>query len=174
MRRTRPGGAADGHDVRTNTWRGPTRRGRALVVAGVVLLAAIVSVTVLVRTSGDQVRGLAGTPSLSPTATPTSTPTASLTVSWGGDGHLSCAYDPQDHTVVAEVTIDGHAPRRDTVTATVTAYADENTSRPVGSGSRSVRVEGSVHVAVHVSFPVVQAPFVDIDGETACGVEVED
>jgi len=27
---------------------------------------------------------------------------------------------------------------------------------------------------VHVSFPVVQAPFVDIDGETACGVEVED
>ena len=140
-----------------------------------MLLAAIVSVTVLVRTSGDQVRGLAGTPSLSPTATPTSTPTASLTVSWGGgDGHPSCAYDQQDHTVVAEVTIDGHAPRRDTVTVTVTAYADENTSRPVGSGSRSVRVEGSVHVAVHVSFPVVQAPFVDIDGETACGVEVED
>ena len=74
----------------------------------------------------------------------------------------------------ADVTIDGHAPRRDTVTVTVTAYTDENTSRPVGSGSREVQVEGSVHLPVHVTFPVEQAPLVDVDGETACGVSVED
>jgi hypothetical protein len=152
--------------VGTNIWRGPTRRRRALVVAGVVLLAAIVAGTALVRTNGDEVRAVAGTPSMSPTAT--------LTVGWGGfEGNPSCAYDPQARTVDADVTIDGHAPRRDTVTVTVTAYADENTSRPFGSGSRSVQVEGSVHIPVHVAFPVEQAPLVDIDGETACGVEVD-
>ena len=110
---------------------------------------------------------MAGTPSASPTAT--------LTVGWRvSEDHPSCVYDPQDHTVNAEITIDGHAPRRDTVTVTVTAYADENTSQPVGSTSRTVRVEGTVHVPLHVTVPVEQAPLVDVDGESACGVSVED
>ena len=150
----------------TNSRRGPILWRRALVVAGVVLLAAIAAGGALSRTS-DQVRAGARTPSPSPTA--------NLTVGWGGgEGHLSCVYDPQDHTVSAAITLDGHAPRRDTVTVTVTAYADENTSQPVGSRSRTVPVDGTVHIALDVTVPVEQPPLVDIDGETACGISVDD
>ena len=69
------------------------RQRRAIVVAGVVLLAAIVSGTALYRSGNDH-------------------PAAGLTVGWGGsEGHPSCVYHPKGHTVDAKVTIEGSAPR---------------------------------------------------------------
>jgi hypothetical protein len=56
---------------------------------------------------------------------------------------------------------------------TVTAYADENTSRAVGSSSRSVRVEGTVHQRLVVTIPVKKAPHIDEDGEAACRLSVD-
>jgi hypothetical protein len=100
-------------------------------------------------------------------------PTAELKVGWGGsEGHPSCVYDAKDQTVSAKLTIQGSAPRPETVTVTVTAYADENTSDPVGSNTRSVRVDGSVHPPLIVNIPVDGVPHVDIDGETACKLVV--
>lgn len=131
------------------------RRRRVVFVAGLVLLAAIVSGTALYRRSDDN-------------------PTADLTVGWGGsEGHPSCVHDPKDHTVDAKITLEGTAPRRDEVTVTVTAYADENTSTSVGSSSRSVHVEGTVHLALLVTIPVDRTPHVDVDGETACRLAVK-
>jgi len=138
--------------------RRPARRPRrrVIVVAGVLLLAATVSGTALLRSGDDP-------------------PTAGLTVGWGGsEGHPSCVYDPKDHTVDAKITIEGEAPRHDmTVTVTVSAYADENTSELVGSSSRSVRIEGTVHLPVIVTIPVDEAPHIDEDGETACRLSVK-
>ncbi len=126
------------------------RRRRVIVVAAVVLLAATVSTTALDRTSDDH-------------------PTVDLTIGWGGsEGHPSCVYDAKDHTVDATITIEGTAARHDSVTVTVTAYADENTSQPVGSSSRSVRVEGTVQMPLVVTIPVEKSPHVGEDGETAC------
>ena len=55
---------------------------------------------------------------------------------------------------------------------TVIAYADENTSEPVGSSSRSVQVEGTVHMHIVVTIRVEKNPHVDVDGETACALSV--
>jgi hypothetical protein len=55
-----------------------------------------------------------------------------------------------EERVSADVTIDGHAARRDTVTVIVTTYADENTSQPVRSGIDSVQIDGRVHLPLHV------------------------
>jgi hypothetical protein len=52
--------------------------------------------------------------------------------------------------VSADVTIDGHAARRDTVTVIVTTYDDENTSQPVRSGIDSVQIDGRVHLPLRV------------------------
>ncbi len=126
-----------------------------IVVAGVVLLAAIGAGIALTLSSDED-------------------ETADLTVGWGGsEGHPSCVYDPEGHTADATLTIDGTAPRPVTVTVTVTAYADENTSQPVGSSSRSVQVEGTVHQPLVVTIPVERAPHVDVDGETACSLSVK-
>lgn len=120
-----------------------------------MLLAAVVSGGVLYRSSEDH-------------------PAADLTVGWGGsEGHPSCVYDPKAETVDCKLTIDGTAPQPDKVTVTVTAYADENTSQPVGSSSRSVRVEGIVHLPLVVTISVPHAPHVDEDGETACSLSVK-
>jgi hypothetical protein len=101
-------------------------------------------------------------------------PTTGLAIGWGGtEGHPSCVYHSTNDTVDAKITIEGTASRPDTVTVTVTAYADENTSQQVGSGSRSVRVEGSEHRSVIVTVPVEKPPLVDIDGETACRLAVK-
>ena len=101
-------------------------------------------------------------------------PNAGLTVGWGGtEGHPSCVYDPGGDTVDCTITIDGESPRRDVVTVTVTAYGDENTSQPVGSSSRRVEVEGTVHTRLLVTIAVTKAPHVDIDGETACRLSVQ-
>ena len=132
------------------------RRWRAVVVAGVVLLVAITAVIALSRRGDDP----------SPSG---------LTIGWGGsEGHPSCRYDPADRTVAAKVTIDGRAPRRRSVTVTVTAYADENTSRPVGSTSRSVQVAGTVHLPLVLTIHVHGAPHVGEDDETACRLSVDD
>ena len=136
---------------------GPARqwRWRVIVVAGVVLLLAIASGIALSTRGDDQ-------------------PTAGLTIGWGGsEGHPSCVYDPEARTVDAKITIDGTVPRAEDVTVTVTAYADENTSRPVGSSSRSVRVAGTVHLPLVLTIAVEKAPHVDEDGETACRLSVE-
>jgi hypothetical protein len=135
---------------------GPARRRRlVIVVAAVVLLAAVLSAVGLHRSRDDP-------------------PTAGLTVGWGGtEEHPSCVYEPNDHAVDCKITIEGNAPRPETVTVTVTAYADENTSEQVGSSDRSVRVEGTVHLLLHVVVPVEKAPHVDEDGETTCRLSVQ-
>src|SRR5580765_2981714 len=125
-----------------------------VVVAGVLLVAAIASWIAVSRTSGDH-------------------PRTDLKVGWGGsEGHPSCVYDPKAHTVTAKITIEGGAPRRGRVAVTVTAYADENTSIPVGSGSRTVWVHGAAHRHILVAIPVKKAPHIDEDGETACRLSV--
>jgi hypothetical protein len=134
---------------------GPARRRLIVVVAGMVMLAALASGVALARTGEDH---------HSP---------AGLSVGWdGSEGHPSCVYHSKDHTADATITIEGYSPHPRKVTVTVTAYADENTSQPVGSSSRSVRVEGTVHERLVVTVPIEKPPFVDIDGETACGRSV--
>lgn len=129
-------------------------RTRVSIVAGFVLLAILAAGAALYR-AGDDKRP------------------ADVTVGWGGtEGHPSCVYDPKDQTVRATLAVDGDAGPGRTVSATVTAYADENTSEPVGSGSRTARVKGTVHRPIIVEFPVDNAPKVDVDGETACRLEV--
>jgi hypothetical protein len=140
----------------TVTAPGPTgqRRRWVIVVAGVLLLAAVVSGTALYRSSDDD---------------PAADPTADLVVTWGGsEGHPGCVYDPTTDTVDATITIDGTAPDEVTVRVTVTAYADENTSKAVGSTSRSVQVEGTVHTALVVTIPVEKPPHVGEDDVAAC------
>ena len=130
----------------------PSRRVLALV--GAVLVAVIVVVALPVgRDDGPQA--------------------ADLTVTWGGsEGNPACIYDEAGQSVEATITIDGEAGDGTAVTITVTAYADENTSRAVGSGTRTVDVEGTVHDSVVVPMPVTKPPFVDIDGVAACGLDV--
>ena len=136
---------------------GPGRRPRrrVVLVAGVLLLAAVASGMALYRGRGDG-------------------PTTPLTVVWGGsEGHPCCVYDAKNQTVVAELEIEGTAIRRHTVTVTVTAYADENTSVPVGSTTRSVRVDGTMHRSLVITIPVSAAAHVDEDGVAACRLSVK-
>lgn len=131
-------------------------RTRVSIVAGLVLLAVLLAGFALYLAGDDQ-----------PPAA------ADLTVGWGGsEGRPSCVYDPKGQTVRATLATEGDAGTGRTVAVTVTAYADENTSEPVGSGSRTARVKGTVHRPIIVAFPVETAPKVDIDGETACRLAV--
>ena len=101
----------------------PRWRRRTAVLAGVVLLAVVASATAWYRSGHDD-------------------PAQRLTVTWGGsEGHPPCVYDARTQAGVATIVIDGRAPRDETATITVTAYADENTSEPVGSHSRSAHVD---------------------------------
>lgn len=132
-----------------------TRRIAIAIVIGVVLVAAVVAGIVLHRSGGDDARP------------------AGLSVTWGGsEGHPTCTYDDQQQTVRCTLMIDGTASGRQAVTVTVTAYADENTSRPVGSGSGTAHVEGTVHQQLVVTVPVRRAPHVDDDQVAACTFEV--
>lgn len=72
--------------------------------------------------------------------------------------------------MTAAVVVDGEAPEPGEVVVTVTAFLDEDTTTPVGSGTRTVRVDGDVHEELEVTVPVRRAPFVDIDGVAACGL----
>jgi hypothetical protein len=132
------------------------RRLRATpVVAGIALLVAITVGIALSRSDDDS-------------------PAAGLTIDWrSSEGHPGCVYDPKANSVDAELTIDGYAPRRKAVTVTVTAYADENTSEPVGSSSRTVLVEGNVHQRVSLTIPVEKAPHVGEDDVAACARSVK-
>jgi hypothetical protein len=91
-----------------------------------------------------------------------------LRVGWGGEGRPSCVYDSEKQTVVATLLVRGGSPQPDRVTATVTAYADENTSEPVGSGTDTTHVEGTVRQRIQITIPVTARPHVDEDGVTAC------
>jgi hypothetical protein len=131
------------------------QRRQLIVITGVLLLAILLYGIAQSRSRDDE-------------------PTTGLTIGWeGSEGHPSCVYDSKNHTVDAKIAIDGTASRPDKVTVTVTAYADENTSKPVGSGSRTVHVDGTVHRSVIVTVPVEKPPLVDIDGETACRLSVK-
>ena len=130
------------------------RRRRGLVLGGIVLVAAIAAGTALVLGGDDE-------------------PAAEVTVVWGGsEGHPACVYDPASRTVEVTLLVDGTAPEPDTLTVTVTAYADENTSKEVGSSTRSVDVEGTVHMPLLLTVAVERAPYVDVDGVAACRLEV--
>ncbi|MBA8803687.1 ABC-type Fe3+ transport system permease subunit [Nocardioides ginsengisegetis] len=131
-----------------------TRRVAIAIVIGVVLVAAVVGAIALHRNGGD--------------ARP-----AGLSVTWGGsEGHPTCTYDDQQQTVRCTLMIGGTASGSQAVTVTVTAYADENTSRPVGSASGTAHVEGTVHQPLVVTVPVRRAPHVDEDQVAACTFEV--
>jgi hypothetical protein len=130
-------------------------RARTIVAAAaVVLLVAIASGAALYRHRAD--------------------PATGVTVTWGGsEGHPCCVYDAQAKTVDVTLAVDGTVTRAETVTATVTAYADENTSQPVGSTTRTVQVTGTVHRTLHLTIPVERKPHVDDDGIVACRLSVQ-
>lgn len=101
-------------------------------------------------------------------------PVAALTITWGGsEGVSSCHYDAASRTVAARLAISGRAARSGTATVKVTAYADENTSVPVGSASRNVHVGGLMHKNVIVTIPVSSPPQVGEDDVTACKLAVK-
>jgi len=132
-----------------------TGRRWILLVVAAVLLAAAVTVAIVLADDDDHA-------------------TVPLTVGWGGsEGHPSCRYDATARTVTARLTIAGTASGREKLTVTVTAYADENTSQPLGSSTRSVSVEGTVHRPLVLTIRVSGRPHVDEDGETACRLAVK-
>ena len=129
------------------------RRVLASAAVGVVLLVAV-GTWLLVRAGDDEPAG--------------------LTVTWSeSEEHPACVYEPGGDTARAAIAIDGSVAVRTTVLITVTAYADENTSDLVGTGTRSVPVEGTVHETVRVTIPVDRPPHLDEDGVAACALDVQ-
>jgi hypothetical protein len=127
----------------------------ALVTIG-ALVAGTLAGAVLVLTGEDA----------SPPADP-------VTVTWGGtEGSPSCLYDPGAETVYVTLVARGEAPEPETLTVTVTAYADENTSDPVGTVTKELPVEGTVRTPVILTIDVDRAPHVDEDGVAACRLSV--
>ncbi|MBB6626068.1 hypothetical protein H5V45_01925 [Nocardioides sp. KIGAM211] len=109
-----------------------------------------------------------------PLRLPAPGPRPGLTVGWGGsEGHSSCRYDAGAGSVEATLTVAGYAPSAREVTVTVTAYADENTSRPVGSATRTVRVDGTVREPLLLTVPVTRPPQVGEDDVAACSLDVD-
>lgn len=135
-----------------------TRRLRLPLLAGVLLLlVAVVLGVALVRDDEDP-----------------ADPPGLLTVAWGGgtEGRAGgCVYDPATGTVEATLLVSGF-PRGDEAILTVTAFADENTSRPVGSTSRAL--DASTPSPLVLSIPVDAAPHLDEDGVAACSMAVSD
>ena len=135
-----------------------TRRLRLPLLVGVLLLLiAVVLGLALVRDDGA-----------------TADPPGLLTVAWGGgtEGPAGgCGYDPATGTVEATLLVSG-SPRGDEAILTVTAFADENTSRPVGSTSRAL--DASTPSPLVLRIPVNAAPHVDEDGVAACSMTVSD
>jgi hypothetical protein len=134
-------------------------RTRVLAVAAGVAAIALAAVVVawVVTSPGDY-----------------AAPDRGLKVDWGtGDARPGCVYDPASQTVEAALTITGESSRPQEVTVIVTAYADENTSQPVGSNSTSARVDGPVDTVLRVTIPVDSAPHVGEDDVAACGREVK-
>lgn len=138
--------------------QGPRRRltpDRLGAVAGVLLLAA---------GCGDD-----SGPGLMPAPSATATPT----VTWGAlEGEPGCTWHPRQQVVEAALRVTGTGLRPGPVTLTVTAHADENTSRPVGSAHRTVELDGTVDTVVRLTIEVSRPPYVDIDGVVACSLDV--
>ncbi|RNL81096.1 hypothetical protein [Nocardioides marmorisolisilvae] len=102
-----------------------------------------------------------------------SEPPAPLHVTWReSEGHPACVYDAQRRAVTAKLVITGDAGTRKRVAVTVTAYADENTSVPVGSTGGSVPVHGTMHLPVDFTIATTDPPHVDEDGVAACRLSV--
>jgi hypothetical protein len=99
-------------------------------------------------------------------------PPAPLSVTWGLEGG-ACAYDAADRTVTATLKILTPGSEQDRLTVTVTAHADENTSMPVGSGTRTVHGGGDAPRTFEIRFPVTEAPFVGEDDVIACSIETK-
>jgi hypothetical protein len=96
-------------------------------------------------------------------------PRAGLKIEWvTTNDKPGCSYDAPTKTVTAQLSIDGYEPEKRTASLVVTAYADENTSQAVGSKSTFVKLDGTVHQVLTVTFEVPRAPHVDVDGVAAC------
>lgn len=95
---------------------------------------------------------------------------APLSVTWGVEGG-ACAYDAGERTVTATLEIVSPGTAGDRLTVTVTAHADENTSMPVGSGTRTIRGGEDAPPTFEITFPVTEAPFVGEDDVIACSIE---
>ena len=133
----------------------PPRRRRlvTLVVVGLVVLAAVLLGPSFFRPGASDARP---------------------TVTWDeSEGHPGCVYDEEGRTVFATIRVDGDASGVDEVTVTVTAYADENTSRPVGSASRTTSLDGTVALSLVMTIPVERPPHVGEDDVAACRLAVE-
>lgn len=85
-----------------------------------------------------------------------------LTVTWGESPACVSYPDVGKVGVTLEATGVGEA------TARVTAYADEDTTQPVGSGTVAVTEAGPTELIFEVSAP----PYVDVDGVAACSIDV--
>lgn len=85
-----------------------------------------------------------------------------LSVTWGDDP--ACVAYPDVDKVGATLEASGVGEG----TVKVTAYADEDTTRPVGSGTVRVTEAGPVEVVFEVSEP----PYVDVDGVAACSIDL--
>lgn len=132
----------------------PHPSGGWILLAAVVLLGAIATCITVADDGDDE-------------------PAQAVEVVWGGGAERpSCIYRPAARRVLCRLRIEGAASEEE-VTVTVTAYADENTSREVGSTTRIVGVDGQVSRRLKVVIPVRRAPHVDEDGETACRLDVE-
>lgn len=131
---------------------------RLVLLTVVVLLLAGSAIGVALSRDGDDHR-----------ADP---PAGPLTVTWGGTDGGGCAYDAASRTVVATLLVSGSPPLDDERVLTVTAFADENTSRPVGSTSLSL--DAATPSPLVLTIPVDRPPHVDEDGVAACSMAVAD
>jgi hypothetical protein len=96
-------------------------------------------------------------------------------VTWGAsEGDPGCVYDPARQVVDATLAVHYEALGRDTVTVTVTAYADENTSDEVGAATGSAEVVDTTETLLHLTIQVMRPPHVDEDGVAACRRSVTD
>lgn len=128
-----------------------------LLVGVVLLLAAVVLGVVLVRDDDAPVQ-----------------PGGLLTVTWGGEaeGTPGCVHRPGTGTVEATLLVTGAPPPGGEASVTVTAFADENTSEPVGSTRHAL--DATTPSPLVLTIDVDAAPHVDEDGVAACSMLVTD
>jgi hypothetical protein len=124
--------------------------------AGVALLAAFAAGALVGCGTGED----------APTTDP-------VTVTWAGteDGP-ACRYDKASGRVEVALSVTGTAPAPEELSVTVTAYADENTSRPVGSTTRAVAVDGATDETLRLTIEVERPPHVGEDDVAACSLDV--
>ena len=84
-----------------------------------------------------------------------------LTVSWGESP--ACVSYPD----VGKVGVTLEASGVGEASVKVTAYADEDTTRSVGSGTLTVTEAGPAELV----FAVREPPYVDVDGVAACSID---